>query len=135
MIYLKILFKKLKKVNKFFLILFIITTLAYITSFSFLVKSLLSLAGIETTLRIVFIIVFSVLLFIYFIWNLINLILRKKKSFIITTVIFLLLSVLFSFGSFAINFVYSKIDNIGEKDTIVYTTYLIALKFHSMSIL
>jgi len=132
-IYLKILFKKLKKVNKFFLILFIITTLAYITSFSFLVKSLLSLAGIETTLRIVFIIVFSVLLFIYFIWNLINLILRKKKSFIITTVIFLLLSVLFSFGSFAINFVYSKIDNIGEKDTIVYTTYLIALKDREIS--
>ncbi len=128
MILLKILFKKLKKTNKIFLILFSITTLAYVVSFSFLIKSLLSLAGIETTLRITLIIIFSIFILIYFIWNLINIILKRNKTFIITTILFLILSAIFSIGAFAIDFIYDKIDNISEKETVVYTTYLIALK-------
>lgn len=124
----KVLLKKLKKANKLFLVLFIITTLAYIVSFSFLVKSLLSLTGIETTFRITFIIIFSLLIIIYFIWNLINIILKRNKTFIITTILFLILSIIFSFGSFGIDFIYDKIDNFGEKETVIYTTYLIALK-------
>ena len=111
-----------------FLVLFLITTLAYGFSFAFLTKGLLSLSGIETTLRIVFIIIFSILLLVYFIWNLINIILKRNKTFIITTILFLILSVIFSFGSFGIDFIYGKIDNIGEKETVIYTTYLIALK-------
>lgn len=108
--------------------MFIFTTLAYIISFSILIKGLLSLKGIETFLRIIFIIIFSILIIIYFIWNLINIILKKNKTFFITTIIFLILSIVFSIGSYAINFIYDKIDNIGEQDTILYTTYLIALK-------
>ena len=128
MILLKILFRKLKKANKVFLVLFTIATIAYIVSFSFLVKSLISLSGIETILRIALITIFSILIVIYFIWNLVNIILKNNKRFIITTIICLILSVIFSFGAFAIDFVYGKIDNIGEKETILYTTYLIALK-------
>ena len=112
----KILLKKLKRANKLFLVVFLITTLAYGFSFAFLTKSLLSLSGIETTLRIVFIIIFSILLLVYFIWNLINIILKRNKTFIITTILFLILSVIFSFGSFGIDFIYGKIDNIVCKE-------------------
>jgi len=127
-IYLKVLFKKLKKSNKIFLVLFLLTTLAYIISFSFLVKSLLSLAGIETTIRISIIIIFALLILIYFIWNLVNIILKRNKTFIITTILFILFSAIFSIGAFAIDFLYGKIDNISETKTILYKSYLIALK-------
>ena len=63
-----------------------------------------------------------------FLYHVINIILKKKKTFIITTIICLLLSVIFSFGAFAIDYVYNQIGNVGEKETVVYTTYLIALK-------
>lgn len=124
----KILFKKLKKVNKFFLVFFLITTIAYAVSLSFLIKNLLGLSGIETTLRIILIILFTIILAIYFIWNLINIILKKNKTFIITSIIALIFAIAFSFGALTINYVYGKIDNISEKETIIYTTYLIALK-------
>lgn len=128
LILVKILLRKLKKANKFMLGTYIFTTIAYLISFAFLVKNLLSLAGIETTLRIVFIIIFSILIIIYFIWNLINIILKRKKTFIVTTILFLILTIVFGIGSYAINFVYNQIGNVGEKETVVYTTYLIALK-------
>ena len=124
----KILIKKLKKANKLFLGLFSFTTITYIISFLFLIKNLLTLKGIETSLRIIFICLFSLIIFIYFIWNLINIILKKKKTFIITTIICLLFTTIFTASSIAFNFIYGKIDNISEKETIVYTTYLIALK-------
>ena len=123
----KILIKKLKKANKLFLGLFSFTTITYIISFLFLIKNLLTLKGIETSLRIIFICLFSLIIFIYFIWNLINLILKKKKTFIITTIICLLFTTIFTASSIAFNFIYGKINNISEKETIVYTTYLIAL--------
>lgn len=124
----KVLIKKLKKANKLFLGLFSFTTITYIISFLFLIKNLLTLKGIETSLRIIFICLFSLIIFIYFIWNLINIILKKKKTFIITTIICLLFTTIFTASSIAFNFIYGKIDNISEKETIVYTTYLIALK-------
>lgn len=124
----KILFKKLKKVNKFYLAFFLITTIAYAVSLYFLIKNLLVLSGIETTLRIIFIVIFTIILGIYFIWNLINIILKKNKTFIVTSLIALIFAIIFSFGALTIHYVYGKIDNISEKENIVYTTYLIALK-------
>ena len=44
----KVLFKKMKKANKFALCLYILALLGFLISYGFFVKAVLSLVGIET---------------------------------------------------------------------------------------
>ena len=124
----KVLFNKLKKSNKILLTICLISFIAYLVTFIFFTGSLLSLKGIETFLRIGFITLFALWIIIYFIWNLVNLILKRNKTIIITTIITILLSVVFGFGSYIINKVYNKLEKLTSSNTTVYTTYLISMK-------
>lgn len=124
----KVLFNKLKKSNKILLTIYLLSFIAYLVTFIFFTGSLLSLKGIETFLRIGFIALFALWIIIYFIWNLVNLILKRNKTLIITTIITILLSVIFGFGSYIINKVYNKLEKLTSSNTTVYTTYLISMK-------
>ncbi|MBE6160876.1 MAG: PASTA domain-containing protein [Firmicutes bacterium] len=123
----KVLLHKLKKCNKILLSLFIITFILYTTSLVFIFKSILSLEGIETVLRIIFIVIFSLWLIIYLIWNLVNLILKRNKTIIITTILTIIISGGFIYASLIINKLYGSITNMAEAKYTVYTTNLISL--------
>ena len=123
----KVLFNKLKKTNKLFLIIYLITFIIYLITYILLIKNLMSLSGIETAIRIIVIVIFGIWLLVYFLWNLINLILKKFIKLSITTAITIIFAIVFSFANYYINMLYSGISNIGEKEYIVYTTNLVVL--------
>ena len=123
----KVLFNKLKKTNKIFLIIYLITLITYLITYIFLIKNLMSLSGIETAIRIIVIVIFGIWLIVYFLWNLINLILKKFIKLSITTAITIIFAIIFSFANYYISMIYSGISNIGEKEYIVYTTNLVVL--------
>ena len=52
----KVLFNKLKKSNKIFLVIYLITFIIYLITYILLIKNLMSLSGIETAIRIIVII-------------------------------------------------------------------------------
>ena len=123
----KVLFNKLKKTNKIFLIIYLITFIIYLITYILLIKNLMSLSGIETAIRIIVIVIFGIWLLVYFLWNLINLILKKFIKLSITTAITIIFAIVFSFANYYISMLYSGISNIGEKEYIVYTTNLVVL--------
>ena len=120
--------RKLKKSSKVLRYIYYIISIVYIITLFFFIKSLLSLTGIETILRIIFIIFFILYIVLYCFWNLLNLLRRKYKTLIITSIISLLFIVIFCIGSYYINMVYSNIDSITENEKLMYKTYLISLK-------
>lgn len=124
----KVLFNKLKHSNKFCLILYLLTFSIYLISYILFVRSLINLSGIETFFRIIFIIIFGIWLLVYFLWNLVNLILKKHISLTITSVITILFSIIFLFGSYYINFIYSSINNLTDSKYVLYTSNLVTLK-------
>ena len=87
----------------------------------------MSLSGIETAIRVIVIVIFGIWLLAYFLWNLINLILKKHITIAITTAITIILAIIFSFANYYISMVYTSISNIGEKEYITYTTNLVVL--------
>lgn len=134
----KILFKKLKKTNKFALTIYLITCVLYIIGLVLLSKSLLSLSGIETLLRLLGISFFIIWFIVYFLTGLVKLIKKKYKLFSFLTILSLLFVVLFYGGSYYINFFYDKLGKLGEENKITYTSNLINFKdseFNSESII
>lgn len=123
----KTLLNKLKKTNKIFLIICFIAFILYLISYILLIKNLMSLSGIETAIRVIVIVIFGIWLLAYFLWNLINLILKKHITIAITTAITIILAIIFSFANYYISMVYTSISNIGEKEYITYTTNLVVL--------
>lgn len=123
----KVLLNKLKKSNKIFLIIYLITSIIYLITYIFLIKNLISLAGIETVIRIIIIVIFGIWLITYILWNLINLILRKHIKIAITTAITVIFAIIFSFANYYINVIYTGISNISEEEYINYTSNLLVL--------
>ena len=123
----KVLLQKLKKTNKALLITYILTSILYLITYVLFIINLCNLSGIETTIRIILILVFGIWLFIYLIWNLINLILKKFIKIIITSTISIILAIIFSFANHYIDMLYSGITNIGEEEYITYTSNLVVL--------
>ena len=123
----KTLLNKLKKTNKIFLTICFIAFILYLISYILLIKNLMSLSGIETAIRVIAIVIFGIWLLAYFLWNLINLILKKHITIAITTAITVILAIVFSFANYYISMVYTSISNIGEKEYITYTTNLVVL--------
>ena len=123
----KVLLNKLKKTNKIFLIIYLITFISYLVTYILLIKNLISLSGIETMIRVIIITIFGIWLIAYFLWNLINLILKKFITIAITTALTIIFAVGFSFANYYINILYKGINSIGEKEYIVYTTNLVVL--------
>lgn len=123
----KVLFNKIKKTNKVFLSIYLITFIIYLVTYILLIKNLMSLSGVETTIRIIVIIIFGIWLLVYFLWNLINLILKKHIKISITTAITIILAIIFSFANYYIDILYTGINDITEKKYITYTTNLVVL--------
>ena len=124
----KVLFNKLKKTNKVFLSIYLVTFIIYLITYILLIKNLISLSGIETAIRIIVIVIFGIWLIIYFLWNLINLILKKFIKIAITTAITIIFAIIFSFANYYISILYTGITNIGEHKYVVYTTNLVVLE-------
>ena len=120
--------KKLKRSNKALRLIYYLTNITYLIGLILFIKSILSLTGVETLLRIVVIVLFVLYLLFYSFWNLLNLLQRKYKGLIITTLISILLTVIFFVGSYYINYIYKNLDGMQENEKIIYTTYLITLK-------
>lgn len=125
--------KKLKRSNKALRLIYYLTNVTYLIGLILFIKSILSLTGVETLLRIVVIVLFVLYLLFYSFWNLLNLLQRKYKGLIITTLISILLTVIFFVGSYYINYIYKNLDGMQENEKIIYTTYLITLKDSSFS--
>lgn len=134
----KVLFRKLKRTNKVALSVFIVTLIAYIIGFILFSKSLLSLSGIETFLRILAILFFGIWILIYLFTSLVKLIKRNYKIYILMTVFTIIFSLVFYFGSYYIDFFYDKVGGLSESNKINYTSYLINFKdseFNSESVI
>lgn len=125
--------KKLKRSNKALRLIYYLTNVTYLIGLILFIKSILNLTGVETLLRIVVIVLFVLYLLFYLFWNLLNLLQRKYKGLIITTLISILLTVIFFVGSYYINYIYKNLDGMQENDKIIYTTYLITLKDNSFN--
>ncbi len=122
-----VIFKKLKKRSKAQRFFYLITLLGYIISYAFFAKSILDLTRIETTIRIILLIFFLGILLIYFLGALLSILAKKKKTFIVLTIITFLFIPIFSIGSYFINTTLNKL-NAASKEEILYTTNLINLK-------
>lgn len=122
------LINKLAKRNKGILVLFLLTIIAYIISFSLFLKCILSLTGVETIIRYVSLIFFFLYFIIYVILSLFKILQRKYKSFVIISIVTIIFITGFFIGTYYINKFYTGISNISEKNKVLYTTYLIDLK-------
>lgn len=120
--------RKLKKSNLVIRIIYYLVTICYLVSSIFFIKSLLNLTGIETGIRIIAIIFFIIYFLLYVFINFLNLLRRKYKGLIISTIFSLLFILIFFIGSYYINYVYSNINNMQESEKITYNIYLITLK-------
>lgn len=129
----KVLINKLKHSNKVCLTIYIITLITYFISYVLFVRSLIHLSGIETGIRTILIILFGIWFFIYFLWNLINLILKKHVKLTITSIITIILIVIFSFASYYIDFIYSSVNNLADSEYVVYTSNLVVLNDTSIN--
>ena len=125
--------KKLKRSNKALRLIYYLTNITYLIGLILFIKSILSLTGVETLLRIVVIVLFVLYLLFYSFWNLLNLLQRKYKGLNITTLISILLTVIFFVGSYYIIYIYKNLDGMQENEKIIYTTYLITLKDNSFN--
>ena len=120
--------RKLKKSNKALRIIYYIIGIIYLIGMCIFIKNLINLKGIETLLRVIVIIFFIVYLLLYMFINLLNLLRRKYKGLIITSILSIVFILIFFIGSYYINFVYNNLSSMQEKNNIVYNTYLITLK-------
>lgn len=120
--------RKLKKSNLVIRIIYYLVTICYLVSSILFIKSLLNLTGIETGIRIIAIIFFIIYFLLYVFINFLNLLRRKYKGLIISTIFSLLFILIFFIGSYYINYVYGNINNMQESDKITYNIYLITLK-------
>lgn len=121
-----VLLKKLKKCSKGKKIFFFVTLLIYIVTFIFFIINILKLKGIETALRVVMLVFFSLWFMLYVVAGLVTIISKKKKTFIGMSIITYLLIIVFIVASILINMVMGGIGSF-KKEYIVYTTNLITL--------
>ncbi len=120
--------KKLKRSNWLARYFYYILLVCYLIGYIFFTKSLLTLKGIETILRIILISVFLVWFLFYGFYNLLNLIMKKYKRVIITSLVTTIFIVIFFISSYYINIVYGGLNNIKDGVKTEYTSYLIKLK-------
>lgn len=123
----KVLFRKIKRSNKVALTFYLLTTILFIIGYVLFTKSLLSLVGIETAIRVVLLILLFIWFLTYLLFGLSTMLVKKFKKFITLTVINTLLIIIMFIVSIVINMIYSKIDMLSSKDYTLYTTNLVSL--------
>ena len=119
--------KKIKKANKVARFLYLVIPFIYIISYIFFAKNVIALTGVETIIRYIFLLICIVFILIYLLVGFTKLSNRKYLLFYLLSLIGTILIVIFVIGAVAIDFLYSKITNFNESDTLVYTSYLISL--------
>ncbi len=119
--------RKLSKRNKAIIVIYLLTMIAYIVSFSFFTNSLLSLANIETILRYTVLVLFFLYFIFYFIISLARIMERKYGKFIRLTILSFIFIIIFSISSYFINYIYNGLNNLGESESVTHTSYLITL--------
>ena len=129
----KILLNKLKKANRFMLIIFAVIAIAYLFSYGFFTKSMLSLTGIETGVRIVLLILFILWFILYVVWCLVALVKNRKVAMSIISIISAVFIAVFLYSSYYIDKLYNILSHITQADTATYTSVLISLKDTSFS--
>ena len=122
-----VLSKKLKRANKVQRFFYRFSILLYILCFGYFIYGMLHLGKIETLIRIIVIIFFSLWLFLYILAGLISILSKKKKTFIFLTIFTILLCPIFVISSFYVNKIFNSI-NVMNRNTVTYTTNLITLK-------
>ena len=82
--------RKLKRANVLARYSYYLLLIAYLVGFGLFVKNILALAGIETLIRIVLMAIFIGWFIFYGFYNLLNLITKKYKPFIFSSLITIL---------------------------------------------
>lgn len=123
----KVLLNKLKKANKIFLVLYFVTFILYLITYLVFFKNLMGLSGVETVIRTIVIVLFGIWLFGYFLWNLVNLILKKHITIAITSSLTIIFVIIFSVANYYIQVIYSGIDNLAESKYVTYTSNLVVM--------
>ena len=123
----KVLRKKLQKVGIVKKIFFFLSVLLYLPILGFFIYNILHLVGVETAIRIIAIVILSIWGLIYILSGLVTMIQKKTKTFIVITIITLILASGMGVGSY---FIYKTFGTMRQmnKTTITYTTNLIMLK-------
>ncbi len=124
----KVFFKKLKASKKGYKFFYFISLILYLTFYIFFFKSILSLTGIETFIRIILLIVFGIYALIYLIFGLTTMFKHKIKSFIALTVFNILFTICFGISSYYINRIYHALNQFTSSETSTYTTVLLTMK-------
>ena len=117
-------FKRSKPVAR---IIYFLVIIAYIISYAFFVKSIVSLTGIETVIRYILLILFALYIIMYAFINFFKLCVRKYKHLIITSIISVILIIVFIFSSSIIDLLLGKISSLTNSSDSKYTTYLVTL--------
>ena len=120
------LFKKLKKTTPGFHFMYIVVLVLFIMSVILLTYSLTLLNGIETFIRILFIIAMAAYTILFFFIGSALLITKKHTILVITSIITTIFTIVNGFGYYYIQKTYNVVDNI-SKEEITYTTNLITL--------
>ena len=123
----KLLKRKFKRSKPLARIVYFLVITIYIISYAFFVKSIVSLTGIETLLRYILLILFALYIIMYAFINFFKLCVRKYKHFIITSVISVILIIIFIFSSSIIDLLLGKISSLTNSNNSKYTTYLVTL--------
>ena len=118
--------KKFNRQSKPLRIFFLLIGIIYIIGIVLFTKSLLSLKGIETTIRIILLVAFYIFLIIYFFVGVLLLFTGKKKRFVFLLIIATLLSCLFYVGSYFIDKTYGIIDTV-QKKYVEYKSVMISM--------
>lgn len=120
--------RKFKRVKPFARFIFIIITLAYIVSFIFFAKSVISLSDIETFIRYIALILLILYFIFYILFSLVKLLQRKYLGFYLNNLLAILLVAIFCAGSYSIDFIYNSLSKFTESKNVTYSSYLITMK-------
>lgn len=120
-------FKSLLSKNKIIISIYFILIIFYAVTFGLFAKNILALTGVESVLRYIILGLLFIYLFIYIIKSFKKISRGKNKKFFIYSGITLIISIIMLLVSMVVGTVYSSISNIGESDTLNYTSKLIRL--------
>ena len=123
----KVLFNKIKKVNKIFLCIYLLVLILYTGSYILFLKNLIGIS-IETVIRIIIAFILLIWIITYFLWGLVNLILKKHITLAIISAITIILSVGLGVVTYYLGMFNSNLDNMAEKEYLTYTSNLVVLK-------
>ena len=119
--------KKLRRVKPIVRYPYYFLILTYLVSFLYFAKNILALNNIENILRIIILGFFLLYFLIYIFKNLLHIFEKKYFKFFLSSLICLVFISLFWLSNYFLTPINSFISNLGEKEKLNYTSYLITL--------